>query len=246
MLVLGVHCSVSRIAPCIDQCTTRQVRRLVFIRHDSGGGPSWHVVLPLTEKSWTLAKYRSVIRSYALDYVDRNVLDFFYEGLEALGSEKSSDELLALVLKTGEINFRCMELLDHANSGTYGNPVPTEVPLTIEKGPFIVVSGHDLHDMELLLKQTEGKGINIYTHSEMLPAHGYPELKKYSHFKRKLWNCLAESAVGISQHSGTCVIYYQLSDAGPSELLRPGIYHLHRVISGSGAYRRGQRFHSGY
>ena len=119
--------------------------------------------------------------AYALDYVDRNVLDFFYEGLEALGSEKSSDELLALVLKTGEINFRCMELLDHANSGTYGNPVPTEVPLTIEKGPFIVVSGHDLHDMELLLKQTEGKGINIYTHSEMLPAHYYPELKKYPH-----------------------------------------------------------------
>ena len=96
--------------------------------------------------------------AYALDYVDRNVLDFFYEGLEALGSEKSSDELLALVLKTGEINFRCMELLDHANSGTYGNPVPTEVPL-------------------------EGKRINIYTHSEMLPAHGYPELKKYSHLK---------------------------------------------------------------
>lgn len=121
--------------------------------------------------------------AYALDYVDRNVLDFFYEGLEAIASEKSSDELLALVLKTGEINFRCMELLDHANSGTYGNPVPTEVPLTIEKGPFIVVSGHDLHDMELLLKQTEGKGINIYTHSEMLPAHGYPELKKYSHLK---------------------------------------------------------------
>ena len=121
--------------------------------------------------------------AYALDYVDRNVLDFFYEGLEAIASEKSSDELLALVLKTGEINFRCMELLDHANSGTYGNPVPTEVPLTIEKGPFIVVSGHDLHDMELLLKQTEGKGINIYTHSEMLPAHGYPELKKYPHLK---------------------------------------------------------------
>ena len=121
--------------------------------------------------------------AYALDYVDKNVLDFFYEGLEAIASEKSSDELLALVLKTGEINFRCMELLDHANSGTYGNPVPTEVPLTIEKGPFIVVSGHDLHDMELLLKQTEGKGINIYTHSEMLPAHGYPELKKYPHLK---------------------------------------------------------------
>ena len=122
--------------------------------------------------------------AYALDYVDRNVLDFFYEGLEALGSEKGSDELLALVLKTGEINFRCMELLDHANTGAFGEPEPTEVPLTIEKGPFIVISGHDLYDTQQLLAQTEGKGINVYTHSELLPAHGYPELKKrYSHLK---------------------------------------------------------------
>ena len=76
-----------------------------------------------------------------------------------------------------------MEMLDAANTESYGNPVPTEVPLTIEKGPFIVVSGHDLHDMKLLLEQTKDKGINIYTHSEMLPAHGYPELKKYKHLK---------------------------------------------------------------
>ena len=71
-----------------------------------------------------------------------------------------------------------MELLDKANTESYGTPVPTEVPLTIEKGPFIVVSGHDLHDLKLLLEQTNDTGINIYTHSEMLPAHGYPELKK--------------------------------------------------------------------
>ena len=76
-----------------------------------------------------------------------------------------------------------MALLDAANTGAYGDPVPVTVPLTIEKGPFIVVSGHDLHDLKLLLDQTAGRGINIYTHSEMLPAHGYPELKKYPHLK---------------------------------------------------------------
>ena len=77
----------------------------------------------------------------------------------------------------------CMELLDKANTETFGTPTPTDVPLTIEKGPFIVITGHDLHDLELLLKQTEGKGINIYTHGEMLPAHAYPGLKKYGHLK---------------------------------------------------------------
>ena len=76
-----------------------------------------------------------------------------------------------------------MALLDKANTETYGNPIPKDVSLTIEKGPFIVISGHDLYDLKLLLEQTEGKGINIYTHGEMLPAHGYPELKKYSHLK---------------------------------------------------------------
>lgn len=76
-----------------------------------------------------------------------------------------------------------MELLDKANTEAFGHPVPTEVPLKVEKGPFIVVTGHDLLDLKLLLEQTEGKGINIYTHGEMLPAHAYPELKKYQHLK---------------------------------------------------------------
>ena len=88
-----------------------------------------------------------------------------------------------LVLEVGEKNYRCMALLDKANTETYGTPEPTTVPLTVEKGPFIVVSGHDLHDLKRLLEQTKGKGINIYTHSEMLPAHGYPGLKKYAHLK---------------------------------------------------------------
>jgi hydroxylamine reductase len=92
-------------------------------------------------------------------------------------------ELLPLTLKVGEVNLRCMELLDRANTETYGTPVPVTVPLTIEKGPFIVVSGHDLRDLKLLLEQTAGKGVNVYTHGEMLPAHAYPELKKYPQLK---------------------------------------------------------------
>ena len=93
------------------------------------------------------------------------------------------DELLPTVLKVGEINLKCMALLDKANTQTYGTPEPTDVTLTVEKGPFIVVTGHDLKDLQLLLEQTNGKGINIYTHGEMLPAHAYPLLKKFPHLK---------------------------------------------------------------
>ena len=118
-----------------------------------------------------------------LGYEDSEVNEFFYRALSVISYDLSSDKLLETVLKVGEVNLKCMELLDKANTDAYGIPTPTKVPLTIEKGPFIVISGHDLKDLELLLKQTEGKGINIYTHGEMLPAHGYPELKKYSHLK---------------------------------------------------------------
>lgn len=118
-----------------------------------------------------------------LGYNDPEVDAFFYEALAAVGSDLGMDVLLPLVLKTGEINLKCMALLDKANTETYGTPVPTEVPLTIEKGPFIIITGHDLHDLKLLLEQTEGKGINIYTHGEMLPAHAYPGLKKHTHLK---------------------------------------------------------------
>lgn len=121
--------------------------------------------------------------AYVLGYEDEKVYDFFYEALDAISRDKSVDELLSYVLKTGEINLKCMEILDKANTSTYGNPEPTEVTLTVEKGPFIVITGHDLKDLYELLKQTEGKGINIYTHGEMLPAHAYPELKKYTHLK---------------------------------------------------------------
>lgn len=118
-----------------------------------------------------------------LGYKDDTVNEFFYKALIAIQSDMSSDDLLALVMKLGEVNLRCMELLDEANTTTYGTPEPTVVPNSIEKGPFIVISGHDLHDLYLLLEQTKGKGINIYTHSEMLPAHAYPKLKAYPHLK---------------------------------------------------------------
>ena len=114
---------------------------------------------------------------------DETVNNFFYKALSILGYDYEMNELLPIVLEVGEVNLRCMELLDKANTTTYGTPVPTKVSLTIEKGPFIVVSGHDLKDLELLLQQTEGKGIQVYTHGEMLPAHAYPKLKKYKHLK---------------------------------------------------------------
>lgn len=121
--------------------------------------------------------------AYILGKINDEVNNFFYKGLSAIAENLSADELLALVMETGNVNLKCMELLDSANTGAYGTPVPTTVSCNIEKGPFIVVSGHDLHDLKLLLEQTEGKGINVYTHVEMLPAHGYPELKKYPHLK---------------------------------------------------------------
>ena len=118
-----------------------------------------------------------------LGYWEEAVYHFFYKALSAIGSDLCMDELLPVVMEAGEVNLKCMELLDRANTETFGTPTPTEVSLTVEKGPFIVITGHDLYDLKLLLEQTKGQGIHIYTHGEMLPAHAYPELKKYSHLK---------------------------------------------------------------
>lgn len=120
--------------------------------------------------------------AWVLGYSDDTVSNFFYKAFSALIDDKLGiNELLGLALELGKVNLTCMEMLDKANTGTYGSPVPTQVLVTKKKGPFIIVSGHDLKDLKDLLEQTEGKGINIYTHGEMLPAHGYPELKKYPH-----------------------------------------------------------------
>lgn len=118
-----------------------------------------------------------------LGYTDASVNRFFYKALLAVGEDWGMGELLPLVLEVGEVNLKCMALLDRANTETYGHPVPTTVSLTVERGPFIVVSGHDLLDLQLLLEQSAGKGVNIYTHGEMLAAHAYPLLKKYPHLK---------------------------------------------------------------
>ena len=118
-----------------------------------------------------------------LGYTDGEIDTFFCTALSTLAHEQDKEKLFQLVQETGLMAYRVMELLDKANTTTFGDPEPVEVPLTIQKGPFIVISGHDLHDLKLLLEQTEGKGINIYPPSEMLPAHGYPELKKYPHLK---------------------------------------------------------------
>jgi hydroxylamine reductase len=114
---------------------------------------------------------------------DENVYAFIHEGLAAIQrSDLSLDQWVSLALKCGEAALRAMELLDAGNTGVYGQPVPTKVPLGHKKGKAILVSGHDLKDLEELLKQTEGKGICVYTHGEMLPTHAYPKLKEYSHF----------------------------------------------------------------
>lgn len=118
-----------------------------------------------------------------LGKTDPEVSAWFIKGMKALGDTHTVEEWLGLILECGKINLTCMGLLDAANTGAYGNPVPTPVSTTLEKGPFIVVTGHDLHDLKMLLEQVEGKGVNVYTHGEMLPAHAYPELKKYAALK---------------------------------------------------------------
>jgi hydroxylamine reductase len=117
-----------------------------------------------------------------LGHTDNEVMAFFYTALDAIADDtKSAEELTMLVMELGNVNFKCMEILDKAHTTAFGIPVPTAVSLGVKKGPAILVSGHDLRDLQMLLEQTEGKGISIYTHGEMLPAHAYPALKKYKH-----------------------------------------------------------------
>ena len=124
-----------------------------------------------------------VDHAYLVGGRDESILAFLQEALEATTNDKLGQaEMLALIQKTGECGVKAMALLDASNTGRYGNPEPTQVFLGVKPGKGILVSGHDLPDLEELLQQTEGTGINIYTHGEMLPTHGYPGLKKYKHF----------------------------------------------------------------
>jgi hydroxylamine reductase len=139
---------------------------------------SLHQILTFGVKGLSAYAYHALI----LGKKDDEVFDFIYKALASTrDSSLSVEELVGLVLECGRINLRAMELLDAANTETFGHPVPTKVPLGVRKGKAILVSGHDLKDLEQILKQTEGKGIYVYTHGEMLPAHGYPRLKNYPH-----------------------------------------------------------------
>ncbi|MEI6218315.1 MAG: hydroxylamine reductase [bacterium] len=119
----------------------------------------------------------------ALGVRDPEVIAWHYKGLREIGKDHDVAGWLALIMEFGKVNFACMASLDKANTEAYGHPAPATVSTARDKGPFIVVTGHDLLDLKQLLDQTQGKGINIYTHGEMLPAHGYPGLRKYSHLK---------------------------------------------------------------
>jgi hydroxylamine reductase len=135
------------------------------------------------------------------------VYAFIDEALSYLAEEiPAVDRLLALNLKCGEVNLQVMELLDTANTGAYGHPVPTPVRVEPLKGKAILVSGHDLKDLERLLAQTEGKGINVYTHGEMLPAHGYPELKKYKHLAGNYGGAWQDQKVEFAQFPGAILM----------------------------------------
>lgn len=120
--------------------------------------------------------------AYVLDYKDNEIFQFMREALIATLEDKSADELTALVLKCGEFGVKTMALLDKANTETYGNPEPTKVNIGVGTNPGILISGHDLKDMQELLEQTDGTGVDVYTHGEMLPANSYPAFKKYKHF----------------------------------------------------------------
>ncbi|WP_027631930.1 hydroxylamine reductase [Clostridium hydrogeniformans] len=117
-----------------------------------------------------------------IEFNSDQVDNYYFLGLESTTNDNLSlEDMIRMTMRTGEMSVEVMRVLDEANTTRYKNPSPHKVNVNIKKGPFIIVSGHDLRDLEMLLQQTEGKGINIYTHGEMLPSHGYPELKKYKH-----------------------------------------------------------------
>lgn len=117
-----------------------------------------------------------------IKYNSDEVNNFYFKALASLTDDTLAlEDLIKVLIETGDMSVKIMELLDTANNTVYNSPVPTKVNVNVKKGPFIVISGHDLRDLEMLLEQTEGKGINIYTHGEMLPSHAYPELNKYPH-----------------------------------------------------------------
>lgn len=177
-----------------------------------------------------------------LGYEDDKLIGDFWEMLDFLNNaDATQDELFSRVLKTGEINFRTMELLDKANTGSFGHPEPTRVRITPIKGKAILVSGHDLKDLEEILKQTEGKGINVYTHGEMLPCNAYPGLKKYKHLVGNYGGAWQEQQKDFTDFPGAilmttnCLMYpreYEHRIFTSGVVGWSGIQHVHRTNFG--------------
>lgn len=142
-----------------------------------------------------------------LGYESEEIYAFFSEALGYLADgQLTVNDLLGYCLRCGEINLKVMEMLDSAHTSTFGHPVPTPVRVEPVKGKAILVSGHDLHDLEALLIQTEGRGINIYTHGEMLPAHGYPALKKYPHLVGNYGGAWQDQKVEFAKFPGAILM----------------------------------------
>jgi hydroxylamine reductase len=177
-----------------------------------------------------------------LGKTDSEVSGWFVKGMKAIGDDHSVESWLGLILEFGKVNLACMALLDAANTGAYGNPVPTSVPTTQEKGPFIVITGHDLHDLKALLEQTVGKGVNVYTHGEMLPGHAYPELKKYPQLKGNFGTAWQnqqkefDNLPGVVLYTTNCIMPPKPSYVGnlytTAEVGWPGVKHIAVDIDG--------------
>ena len=182
-LIDRVHAEKEKVVPgcgsCADPCSRTEDYHMEDLWNAQEDIRSLKSLILFGVRGMAAYAYHAMVLGKRSEEVER----FIHKALFAVGEDWDMDELLPVVLEVGEKNYLCMEMLDQANTGTYGTPSPTKVSLAVEKGPFIVITGHDLKDLELLLQQTEGKGINIYTHGEMLPAHAYPELKKYPHLK---------------------------------------------------------------
>ena len=194
LLMQGLFTTITNVnfdPQTVDQLTENIHAACPGIGFDYDMQQLWHEPDPDVRslKSFVLFSLRGMAaynyHARVLGRIDPELDRFYCTALKAVGTSGLTHEALwDLVQQTGEASYRTMELLDAANTGAFGDPQPVEVPLTIEKGPFIVVSGHDLYDLQCLLEQTEGKGIHVYTHSEMLPAHGYPKLKqRFPHLK---------------------------------------------------------------
>ncbi len=191
-------------APTLDE--------LVKQGEDAGGPADSEAAPDIQSLQLTMVYGIKGVAAYAdhariLGKEDDAVYAFIHEGLAAtLRKDLGLEDWVGLVLKCGEVNLRTMELLDAANTGVYGHPVPTSVPLGARKGKALLVSGHDLKDLEEILEQTEGKGIHVYTHGEMLPCHGYPELKRFEHFYGHYGTAWQNQAKEFAEFPGAIVM----------------------------------------